>query len=70
MKIKIMIAIAAIGFFTASCGESVEKKATDAAQLEETQILSEQLDGLQTEIKELEKAEEEVDATINELENL
>ncbi len=70
MKTKIMIAIVAIGFFSASCGESEEKKAADAAQLEETQKLSEELDGLNAEIEELTKAEEDVDATINELDNL
>ncbi len=70
MKSKMMIAILAISFSAVSCGESEEAKAEAAAQLEETRELGNKLDELQVEIEEIEKAEADVDATINELDNL
>jgi outer membrane murein-binding lipoprotein Lpp len=70
MKIKLMMAILAISFFAVACGESEEKKAEAAAQIEETRELGNKLDELQEEIEEIEKAEADVDATMNELESL
>ncbi|NQX96719.1 MAG: hypothetical protein HRT73_02420 [Flavobacteriales bacterium] len=70
MKTKLMIAVAALGFFAMSCEESTEVTGNNNARLEETKELGNQVDKLNVEIEAIEAAEAEVDATINELDQI
>ncbi|MBL4669935.1 MAG: hypothetical protein JKY30_11830 [Flavobacteriales bacterium] len=70
MKTKLMIAVAALGFFAMSCEESTEVIGNNDARLEETKELGNQVDKLNVEIEAIEAAEAEVDATINELDQI
>jgi prefoldin subunit 5 len=70
MKTKLTIAIAALGLFTISCGESAEVTENVEVTLEETTELGDQVDELNVEIEAIEAAGAEIDATINELDKI
>tara|TARA_B110000091_G_C13466331_1_gene330218 strand:+ start:246 stop:458 length:213 start_codon:yes stop_codon:yes gene_type:complete len=70
MKIKMMIVAAAFGLTAMSCGESVEVKENNTVQAEETQELGNKLDELNLEIEAIDAADAEIDATINELDQI
>ncbi len=70
MKGKLIIAVMALGFFTASCGEAAKVKETNEAQIEKAKELGAKLEELNLEIKAIEVADEEIDATIKELDQL
>jgi chromosome segregation ATPase len=70
MKGKLMIAAMALGLVAASCGETAEVKEVNESQLEKAKELGAKLDELNLEIKAIEVADEEIDATINELDKI
>ena len=70
MKTKLMVATAVLGFFAVSCGDSTEVVESNEVQLEETQELGNKLDELNVEIEAIEAADAEIDATINELDQI
>ena len=67
MKMKLMIAITAFSLGIVSCGESTEAIGDKEAQMETAKELGNKLDELNLEIKEIEAANADIDATINEL---
>jgi Fe2+ or Zn2+ uptake regulation protein len=70
MKGKLMIAVMAFGLVVASCGETTELKENKEAQIEKAKDLGAKIDELNLEIEAIDLAGEEIDATINELDNI
>jgi chaperonin cofactor prefoldin len=70
MKTKMMIVAVAIGLSAMSCGDSAEVTENNAIQLEETQELGNKLDELNLEIEAIEAADAEIDAAMNELDQI
>jgi prefoldin subunit 5 len=70
MKTKMMIVAIAFGLTAMSCGESAEVKENNVISTEETQELENKLDELDLEIEAIDAAEAEIDATINELDQI
>lgn len=70
MKTKLTIAIMALGLVAVSCGESAEAIENNEAQIEATKELGNKLDELNVEIEAIDAANVELDATINELDQI
>ncbi len=65
-----VIVAATFGLFAMSCGEPAEAVQNNETQVEETQELGNKLDELNLEIEAIEAADAEIDATINELDQI
>jgi chaperonin cofactor prefoldin len=70
MKTKMMIIAVTFGLTAMSCGEPAEVKENNATQIEETQELGNKLNELNLEIEAIDAADAEIDATINELDQI
>jgi len=70
MKVKLVMAIAAMGLFAVSCGGSTENKEEASAKIEETRELGNKLNEIEVEIEALEKAESDIDEAMNELDEI
>jgi hypothetical protein len=70
MKTKLTIAVMALGLVAVSCGESAEVTENNEVQVEATNELGNKLDELNVEIEAIEAADAEIDATINELDQI
>ena len=70
MKTKLTIVAAAFGLFAISCGDSTEPTENKEVQLEETTELGNKVDELNIEIEAIEAADAEIDAAINELDQI
>jgi len=70
MKTKMMIIAVTFGLTVMSCGDSAEVQENNAAQIEETQELENKLEELNLEIEAIDAADAEIDATMNELDQI
>lgn len=70
MKKGLPLIAATFGLFVISCGETAEVTENKEVKLEETKELGNKLDQLNIEIEAIDAAEAEVDAVINELDQL
>jgi len=70
MKTKLAMAAAIVGLFAISCGESAEHAEEMKAKLEEVKELGNKLNDVETDIQELEQAEADAEALINELDEI
>ena len=70
MKTKMMIVAATFGLFAMSCGGSAEVTENNAVEVEANPELERKIEALNVEIEAIEAADAEIDATMNELDQI